>query len=436
MPTVVATVESVDDTGSGVVRIDGRSLLVDGALSGESVICRPRRGRRQGHRADLVEVLEASPARVEPTCPHFGQCGGCRLQHMPGDAQLTLKEEGLLRALREHGDVEPDTVLAPLTGPGTGYRRRARLGVKHVPGKGGTLVGFREKHGAKLAVLDACAILEPGVGESIGSLRRMLDALSISNRIPQLEVSMGDSATALVLRHLDPLSESDTRVLVDFVRARGWQLYLQPGGPDSVHPLWPGDPAPLSYQLPEFDLELAFLPSDFVQVNGAMNRILVAAAIRHLDLRPDSRVLDLFCGIGNFTLAAARQGAAATGVEGSAALVSRARANANRNRIDNADFVAADLIDVTADLPWWRDAWDRLLLDPPRSGAGQLLNALDGRLPRRIVYVSCNPQTLARDAGALVHGQGYRLLHVGVVDMFPHTSHCEAMAVFDRGDGQ
>lgn len=436
MPTVVATVESVDDTGSGVVRIDGRSLLVDGALSGEIVVCRPRRGRRQGHRADLVEVLEAAPARVEPACPHFGQCGGCRLQHMPGDAQLILKEEGLLRALREHGDVEPDTVLAPLTGPGTGYRRRARLGVKHVPGKGGTLVGFREKHGAKLAVLDACAILEPGVGKSIGSLRRMLDALSISNRIPQLEVSMGDSATALVLRHLDPLSESDTRVLVDFVRARGWQLYLQPGGPDSVHPLWPGDPAPLSYQLPEFDLELAFLPSDFVQVNGAMNRILVAAAIRHLDLRPDSRVLDLFCGIGNFTLAAARRGAAATGVEGSAALVSRARANANRNRIDNADFVAADLIDVDADLPWWRDAWDRLLLDPPRSGAGQLLNALDGRLPRRIVYVSCNPQTLARDAGVLVHEQGYRLRHVGVVDMFPHTSHCEAMAVFERGEGQ
>ena len=436
MPTVVATVESVDDAGCGVVRIDGKSLLVDGALSGESVICRPRRGRRQGHRADLVEVLEAAPARVEPACPHFGQCGGCRLQHMPGDAQLVLKEEGLLRALREHGDVEPDTVLTPLTGPGTGYRRRARLGVKHVPGKGGTLVGFREKHGAKLAVLDACTILEPGVGESIGSLRRMLDELSISNRIPQLEVSMGDSATALVLRHLDPLSESDTRVLVDFVRARGWQLYLQPGGPDSVHPLWPENPAPLAYRLPEFDLELAFLPSDFVQVNATMNRILVAAAIRHLDLRPDSRVLDLFCGIGNFTLAAARRGADVTGIEGSAALVSRARSNANRNRIDNVDFVAADLVDVDSNLPWWRDGWDRLLLDPPRSGAGQLLSALVGRLPRRIVYVSCNPQTLARDAGLLVHEQGYRLRHVGVVDMFPHTSHCEAMAVFDGGEGR
>jgi 23S rRNA (uracil1939-C5)-methyltransferase len=435
VPTVVATVETVDAAGCGVVRIDGRSLLVDGALTGESVVCRPRRGRRQGHRADLVEVLEAAPARVAPVCPHFGLCGGCRLQHMPGDAQLVLKEQGLLRALRDDGDVAPDTVLAPLCGPVTGYRRRARLGVKYVPGKGGVLVGFREKHGAKLAELDACAILEPGVGESIGALRRMLGRLTIRNRIPQLEVSMGDSITALVLRHLDPMPECDARVLVDFVRARDWQLYLQPGGPDSVHPLWPGEPAPLSYRLPDFDLELAFLPPDFVQVNGAMNRALVASAVGQLNLRRDSRVLDLFCGIGNFTLAAARRGAEVTGVEGSTVLVSRARSNANRNRIDNAHFVAADLIDVDAAPSWWRDRWDRLLLDPPRSGAGQLLNALKGRLPPRIVYVSCNPQTLARDAGVLVHEQGYRLRHVGVVDMFPHTSHCEAMAVFDRRDG-
>ena len=435
-PTVVATVESVDAAGSGVVRIDGRPVAVDGTLPGESVVCRPRRGRRQGHRADLVEVLEAAPTRVAPPCPHFGLCGGCRLQHMPGDAQLVLKEQALLGALREHGGVEPDAVLAPLRGPGTGYRRRARLGVKYVPGKGGTLVGFREKHGAKLAELEACAILEPAIGESIASLRRLLDELTICNRIPQLEVSVGDDALALVLRHLDPLAESDARVLVDFVRARGWQLYLQPGGPDSVHPLWPEDPPPLSYRLPEFDLELAFLPSDFVQVNGAMNRVLVSAAIRHLDLRPDSRVLDLFCGIGNFTLAAARHCAETTGVEGDAALVSRARANARRNHVGNADFVAAELLDVDAALPWWRIGWDRLLLDPPRSGAAQLLNALDGRLPARIVYVSCNPQTLARDAGLLVHGQGYRLRHVGVIDMFPHTSHCEAMAVFDRGAGR
>lgn len=431
-PTVVATVEAVDDAGSGVVRVDGRSLLVDGVLAGESIVCRPRRGRRQGHRADLVEVLESADSRIPPVCPHFGLCGGCRLQHMPGDAQLALKEAGLLRALSEQAGVEPDSLLAPLTGPGTGYRRRARLGVKFVPGKGGILVGFREKHSGKLAELDACETLDPRVGASIGSLRRMLDELTIRNRIPQLEVSMGDTGTALVLRHLDPVSAADARVLVDFARERDWQLHLQPGGPDSVHPLWPEEPEPLAYRLPDFDLELAFLPSDFVQVNAVMNRILVAAAIEHLDLCPDSRVLDLFCGIGNFTLAAARRAGHVTGVEGSPALVSRARGNGDRNRIDNADFVVADLLELDGSPTWWRDGWDRLLLDPPRGGAGRLLSALDGRLPPRIVYVSCNPGTLALDAGMLVREQGYRLRHVGVIDMFPHTSHCEAMAVFDR----
>ncbi len=277
-PTVVATVEALDDAGRGVVHIDGRPVLVEGALAGEKVVCRPRRGRRRRAGADLVEVLEAANSRVVPVCPHFGVCGGCRLQHMPSDAQRDLKQQGLLRALHEHGRVAPEQLLDSLTGPPTGYRRRARLGVKYVPGKGGTLVGFREKNGAKLAELDACAVLEPRVGNAIGSIRRLLDRLDIRHRIPQLEVAMGDTATALVLRHLEPLSVSDRAVLLEFVRERDWQLYLQPGGPDSVHALWPEDPAPLSYALPDFDLDLEFLPTDFIQVNAAMNHALVRAS--------------------------------------------------------------------------------------------------------------------------------------------------------------
>jgi len=431
-PTVVATVEDLDDAGRGIVHIDGKPVQIDGALVGERVVCRPGRGRRRAQRAELVEVLIGASARIEPVCPHFGACGGCRLQHMPRDAQLAWKQQGLHRAFIEHGRLEPDDFMDPLIGPSTGYRRRARLGVKYVPGKGGALVGFREKSGAKLAELEACAVLEPRVGGEIKNIRHMIDKLDIRQRMPQLEVAMGDAGTALVLRHLEPLSSNDRGVLVDFVRERNWQLYVQPGGADSVQPLWPANPPPLSYSLPDFDLVLEFLPMDFIQVNAAMNHALVRAAVKHLDVRPDSRVLDLYCGIGNFTLAVARGAAHVTGVEGDAALVNRAMANARRNRIDNVTFVRADLSVVNDQWDWWNETWDRLLLDPPRSGAGELLGALGRGRPQRIVYVSCNPQTLAHDAGLLVHQKGYRLSHAGVVDMFPHTAHCESIAVFER----
>jgi 23S rRNA (uracil1939-C5)-methyltransferase len=409
---VVATVEALDDAGRGVVHIDGSPVLVEGALTGERVICRPRKRRRQVHQAD------------------------CRLQHMPADAQLALKQQNLLRALDEHAHLEPDALLEPLTGPSTAYRRRARLGVKYVPGKGGTLVGFREKNGAKLAELGACAILESRVGDAIQDIRRTLDELDVRHRIPQLEVAMGDTGTALILRHLEPLSQGDRNLLVKFARERDWQLYLQPGGPDSVHALWPAEPPPLSYTLPDFDLSFEFLPTDFIQINAAVNHALVRAAVDHLDVHADSRVLDLFCGIGNFTLAVARRAASVTGVEGDAALVSRALGNARRNQLDNVSFVGADLSRVDGQWDWWREEWHRLLLDPPRSGASEVLNALGGppggQLPQRIVYVSCNPDTLARDAGLLVHEKGYRLRRACVVDMFPHTTRCEAIAVFDR----
>jgi 23S rRNA (uracil1939-C5)-methyltransferase len=429
---VVATVVALDDAGRGVVQVDGEPVAVEGALSGERVICRPRKRRRQGHQADLVEVLEAADERVEPVCPHFHMCGGCRLQHMPAHGQIALKQQNVLRALARHGHLEPDAVPAPLTGPSTAYRRRARLGVKYVPGKGGVLVGFREKNGAKLAELGACAILESRVGDAIEDIRTTLDKLEIRHRIPQLEVAMGDTGTALILRHLDPLSPGDRDLLVEFASRRDWQLYLQPGGPDSVHALWPAEPPALVYALPDFDLELAFRPTDFIQINAAVNHALVRTAMDSLDLHADSRVLDLYCGIGNFTLAAARRAATVTGVEGDAGLVSRALGNARRNHMNNVSFVCADLNRVHGTSDWWQQEWHRLLLDPPRSGASEVLNALGDRLPPRIVYVSCNPETLARDAGLLVHGKGYRLHSVRIVDMFPHTTHCEVIAVFGR----
>lgn len=435
LPGVAGRVESVGADGAGVVRVEDRTFLVDGVLAGERVLCRPRRGRRHAQRADLIRVLEPAEARSTPPCPHFALCGGCRLQHVPVADQVSWKERALLAALRERAGVVPESVATPLTGPTEGYRRRARLGVKHVPKKGGVLVGFREKHSAKLAELDRCVTLDPRVGERIAEIRRLLDGLSVRHRIPQLEVALGegegDAGAALVLRHLEPLSATDRDRLAAFARARGWQVHLQPGGPDTIVALWPRAPGPLTYRLPAFDLELAFLPTDFVQVNGAMNRALVDAAVEALDPAPDATVVDLFCGIGNFSLALARRAGRVLGVEGSPALVSRARDNASRNRIDDARFVADDLLDVDGVPDWWPDAVDGLLLDPPRSGAGRLLRALAGRLPGRIVYVSCNPETLAADAGELVGNQGYRLESARVVDMFPHTAHSEAMAIFD-----
>lgn len=435
LPAVAATVEAADAAGCGVVRIGGRALLVDGVLAGERVVVRPRRGRRRGQRADLIEVLEAGSLRTEPPCAHFGVCGGCGLQHMPVEAQLAQKEQTLLRAFDASGASRPQALLAPMSGASTGYRRRARLGVKYVPGKGGTLVGFRERHSAKLAELETCAVLEPRIGDAIADLRRLLDRLDIRHRIPQLEVAMGDTGTALVLRHLEPLSEHDRALLVDFVRERDWQLHVQPGGPQSIEPLWPEQPPALSYALPEFDLEFEFLPTDFIQVNASMNRELVGAALQHLDLRADSRVLDLFCGIGNFTLAAARRAASVRGIEGDAGLVARARSNAKRNRVDNATFSSADLCRADTVQDWPGERWDRLVLDPPRSGASVALSMLMRPLPERIVYVSCNPETLARDASDLIERKGYRLSRAGVIDMFPHTARCEALAVFERPGG-
>ncbi|MCP5149500.1 MAG: 23S rRNA (uracil(1939)-C(5))-methyltransferase RlmD [Ectothiorhodospiraceae bacterium] len=428
---VTARIEDIGERGRGVARVDGKVVFVDGGLPGERVRLSMRKRRRRFDEAVVLEVLEPSPDRVEPRCPHFGRCGGCSLQHLAPAAQLALKQRRLLEALTRIGGVEPETVGEPIAGAVWGYRRRARLGVKHVPGKGGVLVGFRERNSAFVAEIDACEVLDPGIGHRLTEMRDALDALDARDRIPQIEVSLGDEAGAMVVRHLDPLTAHDRERLGALGAALGLEVYLQPGGPDTVVRLGGSEvTAPLSYRLPDADVTLAFEPSDFVQVNGGVNRALVARAVEALALEGTERVLDLFCGIGNFTLAVARAASAVTGLEGSVPLVERARANAHANGCRNAAFEVADLTQSALAERWLGDGWDRLLLDPPRSGALEVVQAMRPPFPARVVYVSCHPASLARDAAVLVGEHGYRLARAGVVDMFPHTDHVEAMAVF------
>lgn len=420
-------------------------MRVPGALAGERLRVRYRRRRKREDEGEVVEVLAAAADRVAPRCPHFYGCGGCDWQHLDPDAGLRAKEAGVLAALAAAG-VVPERVDPPIRGPRFGYRRKARLGVRFVPGKGGALVGFREKRGNRVAVIDSCAVLHPAFGERIGALRELVDSLDARERIAQIEAAAGDAEAVLVFRHLDPLGEADLGRLRRFADATGLGVALQPGGPDSLTPL--AGPFELSYTLPGTPgLELRFGPLDFVQVNAEVNAALVARAVA--ELRPAGRVLDLFCGIGNFTLAlaAAARGAQGTaggtagartevvGVEGDPRLVARAHANARRNGLEGlARFHAADLARPEALAPLLAEGVDRLLLDPPRTGAEETLDALAGapRLPERIVYVSCHPATLARDLARLVHGFGYRPRAVAAADMFAHTSHVEAIATLER----
>ena len=417
--------------GRGVARREGKAVFVTGALKGETVRAQVRRSRKQFDEAITVEVLKASPQRVEPTCPHFGVCGGCSLQHLDPMAQVAAKWHNLAENFERIGQVRPARWLDPLTGPVWGYRRKARLAAKYVPKKGKTLVGFREVDPRFIADLTVCHTLVPQLGQRLTALGELIDSLEARARIPQIEVAAGDDRTALVFRNLDPLSESDREKLLAFGRAEGFAIFLQPGGNDSVAPL-DGGPEELHFALPEYGLDYAFRPLDFIQVNGEMNRRMIPHALALLNPQPHERVLDLFCGLGNFTLPLAQRAASVVGVEGEPALVQRAQDNAARNGIDNVHFHAADL---TADLrgqAWMEAGFDALLLDPPRTGADATLAQLPLDSIGRIVYVSCHPATLARDAGILVREHGYRLAAAGVMDMFPHTAHIESIALFER----
>ncbi len=419
-----------DDEGRGLATMNGIPLRVEGALEGERVTIEILRRRRRYIDARLVDVLEPSARRVRPSCEYFHQCGGCRLQHLRLDEQRAAKQRLLERALSACGVPAPRMWYPPIAGSALGYRRKARLGVKFVPGKGGALVGFREKRGSFIADVQRCEVLVPSVGERILALRELISGLSVRNRIPQIEVAAGDDDTALVLRHLDPLTAADCDALRGFARRHRVRVYLQPGGMESISPLWPEDPPPLRYRIPEFDLEFEFEPAQFVQVNAEVNRALVSRAVDWLAPGPGERLLDLYCGIGNFSLAFARRGAMVHGVEASEAMVTAARGNANSNEIANARFEAANLDDPAEVERVLAGGFSSVFLDPPRSGAARVAERLEPPCPARIVYVSCNPESFARDAAVITGRQGYRLELAGIVDMFPHTRHVEMIGQF------
>lgn len=427
------SIERAAHDGRGIARDDGKVVFVSGALPGERVTVGPRRRRRGIEEAEVADVLESSPGRVAPRCAHFGTCGGCAMQHADTGTQVRIKQRALADALERIGRVFPERWLEPVTGPAWGYRRRARLSVRFVTRKGRVLIGFRERGNTPLvADLSTCDVLAPPVGAMIAPLARMVGSLQCARAIPQIEVAVSTTTAVLVIRHMAPLEDRDRLILRGFAAEHGVEFHLQPGGRDSIEPLDP--PAtPLAYTLPEFGLELGFGPADFVQVNEAVNRALVARAVELMDAGPKDSVLDLFCGLGNFSLPLARTAGRVTGVEGDDALVARARENADRNGIENAEFHTADLIETVAGADWDRRGYDHVLLDPPRAGARVMIERVPAWAPRRVVYVSCHPGTLARDADALVNRQGYRLAAAGVVDMFPHTAHVESIAVFERG---
>jgi 23S rRNA (uracil1939-C5)-methyltransferase len=427
----IALIESLDREGRGVAHVDGKTIFVDGAVTGEEVEYAVYRKKPAWEAAQVLRIAKDAAARVTPRCAFFGTCGGCSMQHVDGSAQVASKQRVLEDALWHIGRVRPETMLRPLHGLAWGYRHRARMSVRWVERKGGSLVGFRERKSSYVTDMTSCEVLPPRVSGLIRPLRALIDTLALQGRIPQIEVAVGEELIVLVLRVLEPVGAEDGERLKRFAEEHGVQLWLQPAGPDSARPFWPPDAPELSYTLPQYGVRVAFGPTDFTQVNHAVNRLLVSRALWFLDPRPGDRVTDFFCGLGNFTLPIARSGADVLGVEGSAVLLARAESNARANGLsDRCRFLAADLFDAAAcaELP----GCDKAMLDPPREGAVELVKSFAGKPPSRIVYVSCDPATLARDAGVLVKVQGYRLACAGVVNMFPHTSHVESIAVFER----
>ncbi len=424
------SVHALDAGGHGIARnAEGKVVFVEGALGGETVDARILRSKPKFDTARATAVLVESSGRRVPPCPYYESCGGCVIQHADTRTQVAAKQRWLEDCFERIGKVEPECMLAPIYGEEWGYRRRARLSVRYVQKRGGALVGFRERRSTFVTDIQGCLVLPPHVSALIPALRALIGRLSVPDRLPQVEVAVGDDAVVLVLRHLLPLSGEDEGLLREFADAHSVQVWLQPRGPDSAAPFHP-DPAPeLFYTLPEFGVRIAFQPTDFTQVNHAVNQLLVSRAVRLLDPQPGERIGDLFCGLGNFSLPIATRGARVIGLEGSRALVERARANALANGL-TVQFEAANLFEPNL-APY--GVFDKLLLDPPREGAIELVKALPADWPKRIAYVSCDAATLARDAGVLVNTQGFRLASAGVVNMFPHTAHVESIALFERG---
>ena len=424
------TIESMSHEGRGIAHVNGKTVFVFGALEGETVLMQVQKSSRKFDQATTLEVFEASPLRVAPRCAAYQVCGGCSLQHLDNDDQVAFKQQSLLDMMA-HAGIEVGELLEPLRAAAWGYRDKARLGVKYVAKKERVLVGFRERNTPFIADMQRCEVLLPAVGERLDALSRLVGELDARAQIPQIEVAADGERVQLVFRHLQPLSSADRERLSDFARREGFDLLLQPGGPDTVTPLYP-ERSELSLR-PDYDhdIRIGFNALDFAQVHRDINRQMVAQAMRLLELEAEHRVLDLFCGLGNFTLPLARRCASVTGVEVDEPMLLRARAAAQANGIDNTEYYCADLTRPDPGSAWMRQRYDRILLDPPRSGALEMAQSIADFDAERIVYVSCQPSSLVRDA-AIICAQGYRLSALGVMDMFPQTSHVESMALFER----
>lgn len=414
----------------GIATIDGKTVFIEGALPDEIVEFAYIKKRGKFDEAKVTKIIRPSPERVEPRCQHFGVCGGCALQHLSTQGQITLKQKLLLDQLAHFGKVQPEIILKPLTASAWAYRRKARLGVKYVVKKNAVLVGFREKNGRYLADLKRCEILHSPVGSLITPVQQLISQLTAYEHIAQIEVAIGDNATVLIFRNMIELSTEDQNKIVDFAQQHQLVVYLQPNKPDSIYCIWPNNNSPtLFYQLDEHEITLDFLPNDFTQVNADINQQMIKQALELLEPDENDRILDLFCGLGNFTLPLARTANYVVGVEGDHGLIQRAQANANKNNIKNVAFYQADLTADISLMPWTQEGFNKILLDPPRTGALEIMPKLAQFNANKIIYVSCNPATLARDAGELTR-LGYTLKTVGIMDMFPHTHHVEAMCLF------
>ena len=432
-----AFIESIDHEGIGVAHVDGKVTFIDGGVTGERVVFAKRRSRGNFDLGSVTQVLRESSQRVAPRCRYFGVCGGCAMQHVEPAAQVAAKQRVLEDNLARLGKVKPEQLLPPVLGPSWGYRNRARLSVHYVAKKGTVLVGFHERRSSFVADTLSCEVLPPAVSALIPGLRAMFTSMVLRDRMPQIELAVGEEVTIFVLRHLEPIAEDDAAKLREFADRHGVQWWLQPKGPETAHPFYPMQAPALDYRLPEFGLSLRYRPTEFTQVNAGVNRVLVKRAVDLLDPRPGERVGDLFCGIGNFALALATRAPDVVGMEGSPVLVARAAENAKLNGLeDRARFIAHDLYTDAAGALERLGRVDKLLIDPPRDGALDICKGLSEGGPSRIVYVSCSPATLARDAGVLVNVKGYRLSKAGVVNMFPHTGHVESIALFEKREGR
>jgi 23S rRNA (uracil1939-C5)-methyltransferase len=470
-PIKHATIESLDQEGRGVAHVDGKTIFIDGALPNEKVTYQAQRIKPSYEVANVIEVLQASSDRVTPKCPHYGLCGGCKLQHMDATTQVTAKQQMLEADLWHIGKVKPENMLPPLFGPTWGYRHKARLSVKYVQKKERVLVGFNEKGTRFVADMNGCEVLVPEVSALIAPLQSMIFELSIRDKLPQIELAVGEgSVIVLILRIMVVLTDNDETLLKTFADNHKVQIWTQSKGPDTIKPFWPLNGSQLQYSLPEFDLKYPFKPNEFTQVNPQINQQMVSRAMQLLEPKAGEKIADFFCGIGNFTLPVARSGATVLGLEGLSNLVDRANESAALNKISNATFGVADLFKMTEPSLQELGHFDKWLIDPPRDGAFELVKALKNVIknppetyviqddalraniheasrasenardvnatqndnPKIIVYVSCNPATLARDAGILVHEKGYVLRKAGVINMFPHTAHVESIALFEK----